>query len=248
MDAESRDQVFAELRKRGIKAIKVIAADGSKANGEMRGVRKRIVTLIAVLAALAAGLAVFFAPGTKHQASGARHKARPLPRQEIRGSRARVETAAQSLGSRAERFLALFAEPGRPVRVTEADWPSKAEFEAVLRTPIEYTEDEYTEQIDLKRMVEALKLELGSYLRAGGYASGYIKELVKRQELEKSERDKAEKHLDELLVKAMSEADKQKIAEAYDYWMKSNVHLQSMGIYPIPLPSRLVGYDPEMSR
>lgn len=248
MDAASRDQVFAELRKKGIKAIKVVAADGSKANGEMRGVRKRIVTLIAVLAALVAGLAVFFAPTARHHVPGAKHQARPLPRQEIRGSRARVENAAQSLGSRAERFLALFAEPGRPVSVTEADWPSKAEFESVLRTPIEYAEDEYTEQIDLKRMVETLKLELGSYLRAGGYASGYIKELVKRQELEKSERDKAVKHLDELLVKATSEADKQKIAEAYDYWMKSNVRLQSMGIYPMPLPSRLVGYDPEMSR
>ena len=33
MEAESRDAVFAALRERGIKAIKVVAADGSKANG-----------------------------------------------------------------------------------------------------------------------------------------------------------------------------------------------------------------------
>ena len=38
MVAQSRDEVFAELRKRGIKAIKVVAADGSKANGEVHGV------------------------------------------------------------------------------------------------------------------------------------------------------------------------------------------------------------------
>lgn len=41
--AESREAVFAALRAKGIKAIKVVAADGSKANGEIRGVRKRVV-------------------------------------------------------------------------------------------------------------------------------------------------------------------------------------------------------------
>ena len=36
MDAESREEVFESLRARGIRAIKVVAADGSKANGEER--------------------------------------------------------------------------------------------------------------------------------------------------------------------------------------------------------------------
>ena len=39
MEAESREAVFAALRARGIKAIKVVAADGSKANGEVRGAK-----------------------------------------------------------------------------------------------------------------------------------------------------------------------------------------------------------------
>ena len=38
--ASPREEVFTKLRKQGIKAIKVVAADGSKANGEVRGVRK----------------------------------------------------------------------------------------------------------------------------------------------------------------------------------------------------------------
>lgn len=37
MEAESREAVFKALREKGIKAIKVVAADGSKANGEVRG-------------------------------------------------------------------------------------------------------------------------------------------------------------------------------------------------------------------
>ena len=46
MNASSREEVFMELRKRGIKAIKVVAADGSKANGEVRGIRKRSAAIV----------------------------------------------------------------------------------------------------------------------------------------------------------------------------------------------------------
>ena len=51
MNASSREEVFTKLRKQGIKAIKVVAADGSKANGEVRGVRKRVVAALVALAA-----------------------------------------------------------------------------------------------------------------------------------------------------------------------------------------------------
>ena len=61
MDAESREAVFTALRAKGIKAIKVVAADGSKANGEIRGVRKRIVFLIAVMVAVGTALLVIWA-------------------------------------------------------------------------------------------------------------------------------------------------------------------------------------------
>ena len=60
MEAESREAVFAALRVRGIKAIKVVAADGSKANGEVRGARKRTIAAVAALAAVLAGSAVYF--------------------------------------------------------------------------------------------------------------------------------------------------------------------------------------------
>ena len=52
MEAESREAVFAALREKGIKAIKVVAADGSKANGEVRGYRLRTVIAVAVIAAV----------------------------------------------------------------------------------------------------------------------------------------------------------------------------------------------------
>ena len=65
MDASSREEVFTVLRARGIRPIKVVAADGSKANGEKEEVRRkkeevwrgiRLVLLVPpVLLVLAAG-------------------------------------------------------------------------------------------------------------------------------------------------------------------------------------------------
>ena len=61
MDAESREVVFAALRERGIRAIKVVAADGSKANGEVHGIRRRVVvTLVAVVLLVGAAIGMFF--------------------------------------------------------------------------------------------------------------------------------------------------------------------------------------------
>ena len=66
MNASSREEVVMALRKRGIKAIKVVAADGSKANGEVRGVRKRAVAALVVLAAAVVG-AVAYLQGTRNE-------------------------------------------------------------------------------------------------------------------------------------------------------------------------------------
>lgn len=52
MEADSREAVFKALREKGIKAIKVVAADGSKANGEVRGYRLRTVVVVGVVAAV----------------------------------------------------------------------------------------------------------------------------------------------------------------------------------------------------
>ena len=59
MNASSREEVFEALREKGIKAIKVVAADGSKANGEVRGVRKRTVAVLMLLSAALSGLVVY---------------------------------------------------------------------------------------------------------------------------------------------------------------------------------------------
>lgn len=255
INAESRDAVFETLRKQGIRAIKVVAADGSKANGEIRGVRKRMVALAVIIAAIFAGSAVFFAQGTRHKAQGTTTAARPIERQQIPGDRERVEKAlVAAFQSPAESFLARFAEPGRAFSAPESDWPKKADFDAVLDQPILISDGEFTESIDLKRIVLGMKREMSAYLKGGGLVSGYIRELIKRQQMEVAYRQNAEKKLDQLLAppsmgssnaNAGAILDNQ-IKNAYDFWLKANAQLQALGIYPLPLPARLWNYQMKM--
>lgn len=252
MVAASRDEVFRELRKQGIKAIKVVAADGSKANGEIRGVRKRIVALVVVLTAVAAGLVVYFVgrvagngdPETVMTAQGPVSvvTAMPLSRRAITGDRMRVEAAGEIFKLKAEAFLARFAEPGRAFSAPESDWPSKADFDAAFKTSVKYAENEYTEQIDLKRIVVGMKQEMMQYLRGGGLVSGYIRELIKRQKMEISYREKAEGHLKEMLGK-FNDGGAKNAKGIYEYWLKANAQLQSMGIYTIAIPDELRNYQ-----
>ena len=257
MNASSREEVFETLRAQGIKAIKVVAADGSKANGEIRGVRKRVVVASIVVAALATGLAVYLvgrvaprpppespptpATVTPPTPPVAYRNAKPLARQAINGDRQRVEAAAKSFTNAAERLMAAFAEPGRPVPAIASPRPADSEFEASLREPIRIAETDFTETVDLKRIVAKIKSDLRAYLADGGDIDGYLEELAKRQKLEVAYREKAERHLARLCAPAPGK--KTVKSEAYDYWLKANAQLQSMGIYPLPLPDALRGYE-----
>ena len=137
--------------------------------------------------------------------------------------------------------MAAFAEPGRPVPVLTGQRPTDAEFESSLREPIRIAETDFTETADLKRIVAKIKSDLRVYLSDGGDIDGYLEALAQRQKLEVSYREKAEKHLARLCDPASGKkADK---AEAYGYWLKANAQLQSMGIYPLPLPDALRGYE-----
>ncbi len=245
MNAASRDEVFETLRKRGIKAIKVVAADGSKANGEVRGVRRRVVLGIVCFAVIVTGGVVYIVTGSdagsiarKAHANAPTNRMRnatPLPRQMIPGDRGRIVEAAALLKSAPERLLAAFAEPGRPLGAPSDKTPTEAEFAAILREPITIAENEFTESVDLKRIVTRIKGDMRRYFAAGGTAEEFVAELIKRQKLEIAYREKAEARLNEML--------KGDAAKAYDFFLKANAQLQSMGIYPLPLPDSLRSYQ-----
>ena len=171
--------------------------------------------------------------------------ASPLPRQMIPGDRQRIAGAVGSLKHPAERLLARFAEPGRAVAALPDERPTEAEFAACLREPIRVASTDFTEAVDLKRIVTGMKREMRAYIAGGGTAERYLSELVKRQKLEISYRENAERRLGELLngENPKPETRNQKLQAAYEYWLKANASLKSMGIYELPLPDALQGYQ-----
>ena len=272
IEAENRDAAFAKVRaEMGVKPIKVVAS-GMAASSKPSPKHKLFTIhhslfLAAIAAAAAAAIAAWLLSGARAarpyqvmtpQGPATYTPAQPLPRQTIPGDRRRIEAALRAgeapgggaasakppRGPRpfaAEAWLARYAEPGRaaPPRLER---PSAADFAAALREPIRIASTDFTEVVDLKRIVAGMKLEMGAYIAGGGTADGYLDELEKRQRLELSYRESAERRLAELLKGQPSEppgASAQRKRAAYTYWLKANASLRSMGIYEMPLPDSL---------
>jgi hypothetical protein len=247
--AESRDAAFAKVRSElGIKPIKVVAAEEPTPQVTPKRVPSRVLLAVVGAVFVAVGVVVWFLVRGGGQ-SGAHPEtitvntphgpmtlsvAAQLPRQAIPGDRQRIEKALESFKHPAERLLARFAEPGRAVVAMEGERPTQAEFAACLRDPVRIASTDFTEVVDLKRIVTGMKREMAAYIAGGGTADQYIAELEKRQRLEISYRENAEKRLGELLKKPK---------DAYAYWLKANAQLQAMGIYPLALPDALRSYQ-----
>ena len=189
----------------------------------------------------------------------------PLPRQTIPGNRQRIEEGRNTIFTNAaERLLARFAEPGRAVDAPTGEKPTEAEFAVCLREPVRVASTDFTEVSDLKRIVAGLKREMRAYLAGGGTVEQYLAELAKRQRLEISYRENAEQKLAAMLEATRQGAEKTAstqqqgagvttnvqqqgteaaLRKAYDYWLKANASLKSMGIYELPLPDALQAYQ-----
>jgi len=129
IDAPSRDAAFSALRSQGIKPIKVVAADGSKANGEVRGVRRRVVAFVAVgvaivagVVAIVAGVVAFRLGEREGEREGGGRGATALPdsapRHQIYGDPAIMEDFERGyfesvFSNRVDQMLAWFAQPGK---------------------------------------------------------------------------------------------------------------------------------------
>ena len=229
MNAASREEVFAELRKRGIKAIKVVAADGSKANGEVRGVRKRIVAALVVLVAVAVGVAAYFG-GIRTGGTAEPSFATDQTRRQIIGDAAIIEKGirngwADVFKFEGERFLASFAIPG--VKAGQRN-TSEKEFALALEAKCEINPTDSLEARQIKAMVEGMKNEARSYIAAGGTIVEYGKRLTERQDAEIAVYNRVKADL-EKARSAMSD-------DAFmSYWEKRNDELRNLGIKTVGL-------------
>ena len=242
INAASREEVFAELRKRGIKAIKVVAADGSKANGEVRGVRKRVVVAIVALAAIGVGAIAFFS-GTRTATIAAANSSAMSPRHQIYGDPAIMKMLERGdfsdiLTRDGDKLLAIFAQPGRlmcakgvdPRRLVAANGGERAAFEGYAKDELAAEKDipinssDSRESRELKQIVNGMREEMRVYLANGnGTPRSFWRRLNERtlSEMQIYERTRRE------LEKEKSPA----------VWEQKNDALRRLGLRTIPNPN-----------
>ena len=239
LDAGSRDEAFAVLRGRGIRPIKVVAADGSKANGELHGVRKGVVAGLVALAALAAGVVAYLGGG-RTAAPTAANPAESAPRHQIYGDPAVVSAFergdfADALPRDGDRLLAMFAQPGKLMCARGVDtrrMPAEdmaafaryAEAELAVERDVAIDPADSREVAELKQIVNGMRGEMREYLANGnGTPRSYWRRLNERtaQEIHIYDRTRRE------LEKESSE----------DVWERKNDALRRLGLRTIPNPN-----------
>ena len=237
MNAASREEVFAALRKRGIKAIKVVAADGSKANGEIHGVRKRVVAAIVAFVAVGVGVIAYFSgtrSGSDLGGSAEISFQTDQARRQIIGDVAVVEKGILTGWSdvfplEGDRFLASFAIPGVNAGIRNT---SEAELLLALETKTEVKSSDSIEVRQIKAMVEGMKKEARRYIAAGGTIVEYGKRLTERQDAEIAIYNRIKADVDQARS-TMSKKD------FISYWEKRNDELRSLGIRTVRLKKEL---------
>ena len=249
MDAASREAVFEALRAQGIRAIKVVAADGSRANGAENDSKRTtaswraalVASIVLIAAAIVVGVwwliggggrGATALPSDETQSPGGEAKATSFltaqTRRQVIGDVAVIEKGirtgwADVFEREGDRFFASFAIPGAEAgqRSTSED-----ELRSVLESAVEAKPDDPLEIRQIKAMVEGMKEEARRYIAAGGTAVGYGQRLVERQEAEiaiygrvKSDIEAAHKKMDSSAFE--------------DYLEKRNDELRNLGIKPV---------------
>ena len=251
LDARSRDEAFAVLRGRGIRPIKVVAADGSKENGEWgigNGERGRrsgwVVGAVAVLFVAFALFAFFVSKwgnGERGMVNGERGvAANASPRHQIYGDPAVVSAFergdfADALPRDGDRLLAMFAQPGKLMCARGVDtrrMPAEdmaafaryAEAELAVERDVAIDPADSREVAELKQIVNGMRGEMREYLANGnGTPRSYWRRLNERtaQEIHIYDRTRRE------LEKESSE----------DVWERKNDALRRLGLRTIPNPN-----------
>ena len=232
MNASSREEVFEALRAKGIKAIKVVAADGSKANGAPppRGWAVRWGLPLVAIAMIAVGgwwLMRHDGDIVPYQTDAPSFLASQTRRQVI-GDAAIIEKGVRTgwgdvFGHEGDRFLASFAIPGVPAGQRNT---SEKEIRQALDGKVEPQPTDPIEVQQIKAMVEGMKEEARSYLAAGGSLAKYGERLVERQEAEIAIYNRVKHELEKVRTTMP--------AETFDAFLEErNDELRNLGIRPI---------------
>lgn len=189
--APSRNDVYRELKQKGIKPFKVELAPGLLNWLSSLGKRTYAIIVLAALA-IAAGVVIRSLSSTieEIELSGTT----PLLRHQIYGDPALMDELERTdyaavFSNPGHRFLAHYAQPGvmvsQAVHAAGRDPKVVAALKECVTAPIAFVESEPREHNELKRIVLAMCEELGRYLANGiGTPERYIQRLNQRQNRE----------------------------------------------------------------
>lgn len=234
--AKDRNAAYAALRQKGIKPYRL--------EGRNPVAWKRWATIFVLLV-------IVFALGARlytHEGSSVREDLNEqndslltrvteldlMPRHQIYGNPAIIAEGVKSDWSKCgftlgERILAKFAQPGQSA-VIEVDASTAASaLEECLSQSIEVLDGDLLEHKQIKTIVGSMKAEAREYLSGGGTASGYIDELIARQQREIVYYRAAEQDLSEA-VEALDED------AFYNFWVNKNAELRAIGLPAIAYP------------
>ena len=225
INAKSRENAYAELRKAGIRPYRVIGDDPVNWKPYAAG---------AAIVLLATALASVLLVG--------REDRRPHPRAQLVGDRAVIDAGVYSgwtnvLSSALDCRLARYAQPGRYVEPSKPTAEECEALKAALDEPMQYVAGEPSEHRMLKNIVAKMREDMRAYIAEGGDVAGYLDFLDERQTQEREFREKA---LDTVYRAPESLRERA--------WLGVNARLKDMGIEPLSRPTGIQDVPTEEPR
>lgn len=212
--ASSRDAAYGILKAQGIRPARLYDAPGLL--NKIFGRGKRWI-LICVLMLVSISAIFFFLSLKNKVARDAMYENRgQLYGDPVLLSALAKENWASVFSDEGDRFLAVYAIPGKPVAnhiPSQAVIPSLKN-DLSRRVPVD--ERDHREVAQMKRMVNQMRQELEEYVLAGGTVEKYIKRLGMRQTVEQEIFRMAQKELSRELDE--------------DVWRAKNESLRSKGL------------------
>ena len=233
--AASRQDVFAELKKQGVKPYKVELAPGFANWVQSLGKRTAAILVLGVGCLV---LGTFYLRTSKDLTSltsdysSLSDKFENKTRRQVIGDTAIIEKGIRTgwsdvFAEEGERFLASFAIPGVPAGQRNT---TEEEIRAALSRQVEPNESDGIEARQIKAMVEGMKDELREFLRNGGTVKAFGNCLVERQEAELGYYNRTKGELETMKNSGMGDKELEVL------WEKRNNELRQMGVKLVPLP------------
>lgn len=226
----SREAVFTELKKQGIKPYGVTLAPGFGNWIVSLGKRVYAIAVLTVLLVIAVAI-VLVQRRTVQEAVKSTIVSQEEQRTQIYGDPLVLQTCEAKGWSNVfpgalEQVLAAYAIPAKDVDVALVHSLVSSVKEPIDLNPVSIADDDPVEVAKMKRMVNWMKRELAVYIEAGGTFGSYAERLQARLAEEKRVRTRIETELELLERDVNFETE----------WEAKNKILRGMGMMPIPKP------------